>query len=202
MHSVSSILLAAGLSSRMGAQNKLLLEVKGEPLIRRVARVYRSFVDGPLTVVTGFEAERIRAALGGLTVRFAHNASFADGQPGSVATGLADAPQADLLLIGLGDQPLLRAEDLSTLVASHRSAGGTKITIPVRAGQRGNPLVVPDALRARLTENPSRPGCMRFTREHPEHVHSADLEAPGFYADVDTPEDFASLVERGWEAVP
>ena len=35
---------------------------------------------------------------------------------------------------------------------------------------------------------------MRFTRDHPEHVQAAELSAPGFYADIDTPDSYAALI--------
>lgn len=195
MPEVTAILLAAGLSSRMGAQNKLLMPIRGAPLIRRVAGTYLDAIDGPVTVVTGFEAERVTAALQGLTVRFVHNDRFAEGQPRSVATGLAHAPDAELLLVGLGDQPLLTPQDLKALIAAHEAGDSEKITIPRQGERRGNPVLIPRALRHRLTENPDRPGCMRFTRDHPEHVQAAHLSAPGFYTDIDTPEDYARLVQ-------
>jgi molybdenum cofactor cytidylyltransferase len=201
MYKVGAILLAAGLSSRMGALNKLLLPVNGEPLIRGVARTYLNVIDGPLTVVTGFEADIVRDALHGLTVEFAHNDQFADGQPGSVASGLRKAPEAELLIIGLGDQPLLTRKNLVELTEAHKSGDAERITVPVHAGRRGNPVIVPRSLRGRLTENPEHPGCMRFTRDHPEHVRTADLAATGFYADVDTPEDFIRIVQTGWETL-
>ena len=195
MPRVAAILLAAGLSSRMGPRNKLLLPVAGMPLVRRVAQTYLSAIDGSLTVVTGFEADLVRRALAGLNVQIAHNDRYAEGQPRSVATGLRCAPDVDLLLIGLGDQPLLTPQDLADLTAAHLVADKGKITIPMQAERRGNPIVVPRDLRRRLTENPRRPGCMRFTRDHPEHVQAAALGARGFYADVDTPEDYATLVQ-------
>ena len=56
MHSVAAILLAAGQSRRMGAQNKLLLEIKGEPLVRRVARNYLKVLDGPLPMISSLSS--------------------------------------------------------------------------------------------------------------------------------------------------
>ena len=193
MAETAAILLAAGLSRRMGARNKLLLPVDGQPMVRRVAQAYCAVVDAPLTVVTGHEASFVRAALSDLPVTFIHNADYANGQARSVAAGLAAAPDADVLLIGLGDQPQLTATDLRALLKAHRAADPSKITIPMRDGERGNPIVVPRALRPRLTENPERPGCMRFTREHPEHVQAAPVTSPGFFADIDTPEDYAAF---------
>ena len=55
----------------MGALNKLLIEVDGEPMVRRVAAAALASRAAPVVVVTGHEAERVRAALDGLDVTFA-----------------------------------------------------------------------------------------------------------------------------------
>ncbi len=200
MSEVTAILLAAGLSRRMGAKNKLLLPIGGTPMVRHVALTYLAAIDGPLTVVTGFEADEIAAALQGLDVRLAHNDAFDSGQPSSVAAGLAVAPVADILLIGLADQPYLSAADITALIEFHRSADEARITIPMEGERRGNPIVVPHTLRTRLLENPDRPGCMSFTRHYPEHVQCAPMNAAGFYDDIDTPEEFRALVASLAEA--
>ncbi len=196
---MAAILLAAGLSHRMGARNKLLLPVNGAPLVRGVARTYVDAIDGPVTVVTGYESEKVRNALVGLPVVFAHNQDFAKGQPGSVATGLEAAPDAEMLLIALADQPRLSAHDLMQLLQWHQSNDPEKITVPKLGAERGNPILVPRVLRRRLTENPNRPGCMRLTRDEPDLVQFAPLVADGFYADVDTPEEYAALTQKETE---
>jgi len=201
MKEVSAILLAAGLSRRMGQENKLLLPVDGKPMVRHVVETYINVVDGPLIVVTGFEEGRIRRALEGLSVIFAKNDAFSAGQASSVAKGLSVAPEAKALLIGLADQPLLKASDLQDLLEAHRKHAEVKITVPTKNGQRGNPIVVPAALRSRLLENPDKPGCMHFTREHPETVQKVDFTAVGFFTDVDTPQDFAKVLQTKEEAV-
>ncbi|MEM1371483.1 MAG: nucleotidyltransferase family protein [Pseudomonadota bacterium] len=193
MDDVAAILLAAGLSRRMGTRNKLLMPVAGKPMVRLMAETYLSVLKTPLTVVTGHEAGAVRSALAGLSIAFAHNEDFADGQPGSVATGLAVAPDTRVLLIGLADQPCLSPDDLMQLLKWHRANDPCKITVPQRGAERGNPIVIPRILRPRLTENPKRPGCMRLTRDEPDLVQFAPLPADGFFADVDTPEDYAAL---------
>ena len=56
---ISAIILAAGESQRMGVQNKLLLQIDSEVLIRKfVKSVSNSLVDAVLVDV-GFEAEKI-----------------------------------------------------------------------------------------------------------------------------------------------
>lgn len=191
MHSAGAIILAAGLSSRMGDANKLLLHIDGIPMIRCVVQQYCSALDGVITVVTGHQARDVCAALDGMNVTCVHNPDYAQGQQGSVAIGLKHAPDAEVLLIGLGDQPLLTAHDIKMLMKEQKDTAPSKVAIPAKGDQRGNPICVPHKLRALLMADPLRPGCMRFTRDNPDMVHRYPLVARGFYTDIDTPKDYA-----------
>lgn len=195
MHRVGAIILAGGLSRRMGAENKLLLPVNGIPMIRRVVNTYRAAIDGEIVVVTGFEAAHIHAALLGTDVRFAHNPAFEQGQAFSVRAGLANAPDTDLILIGLGDQPRLGADDIRSLIHEHDTADGGKITIPVDGDLRGNPIIVPAAMRPLLLADQTNPGCGKFTRSHPDKAQKLPLSQVGFYHDIDTPAAFQALTQ-------
>ncbi|MEP1884983.1 MAG: NTP transferase domain-containing protein, partial [Marinomonas sp.] len=135
-------------------------------------------------------APEIEAALAGSTAITVFNPDYAQGQPTSVGCGLRAAGEGNPMLIGLGDQPLLSAEDIRALLTAHAFADTSRISIPAVDQLRGNPIVVPHALRARLLADPKSPGCKKFTRAHPEHVQFHQLTSPGFYADVDTPEAY------------
>ncbi|MBI2977451.1 MAG: NTP transferase domain-containing protein, partial [Rhodospirillales bacterium] len=63
---IAGIVLAAGQSSRARPKNKLLHAVGGKPMVRRVTETALAAGLDPVVVVTGFEAEKIRAALAGL----------------------------------------------------------------------------------------------------------------------------------------
>jgi molybdenum cofactor cytidylyltransferase len=193
MDNFGAIILAAGLSRRMEERNKLLLPIRGAPMIRHVVQPYLAAVDGEVCVVTGFEAARIEGALSGLPIRFIHNPAFRDGQPFSVRAGLLDAPKAKHLLIGLGDQPQLTTDDLRALIAVHLTADPTKISIPSYEGMRGNPIVVPAEMGGQLLADQSHPGCGKFTRNNPELAQHIALSQPGFFNDIDTPAAFAAF---------
>ncbi|MEP3675163.1 nucleotidyltransferase family protein [Sulfitobacter sp.] len=193
MVEVCAILLAAGLSRRMGDRNKLLLPVAGVRMIRRMVDTYRAAINGPVIVVTGHEAEAVAAALEGSEAKLVFNPDFAQGQPTSVACGLRHAPEGYDILIGLGDQPFLTGDDLNTLIAAHAAADPTRISIPMMQTQRGNPILVPSSLKDRLLADPRAPGCKKFTRENPDHVQFLTIAAQGFYADIDTPEAYRAL---------
>lgn len=193
MGDVSAIILAAGLSRRMGARNKLLLPIGGAPMIRHMVDVYRAAIKGSVVVVTGHQSDAVEAALRGSGAKTVFNPDFAQGQPTSVACGLRHADDGRDILIGLGDQPLLTSDDLRALLGAHTHADPACISIPMLDKQRGNPIVVPAALRARLLADPRSPGCKKFTRENPDHVQFHALPALGLYADVDTPEAYDAL---------
>lgn len=193
MGEVTAIILAAGLSRRMGAQNKLLLPIGDVPMIRHMVGVYRAATGGRVVVVTGHQANEIESALEGSGAETFFNADFEQGQPTSVACGLRAVNGSDDILIGLGDQPNLTADDIHSLLAAHAAADSSRISIPAIDQRRGNPILVPANLRAKLLADPRSPGCKTFTRNHPEHVQCHALASPGFYADVDTPEAYIAL---------
>ena len=192
MPGTSAILLAASLSRRMGAENKLLLPVIGRPMVRHVVDQYIEALDGEVLVVLGHQSEEIAATLKGTTARTVFNPLFPQGQATSVAAGLRAAFDANTFVIGLTDQPFLNSAHIKALLDAHWSADPQKITIPVHGNARGNPIVVPGALRSRLLEDADNPGCRKFTRAHPELVQELTLSSRGYYVDVDTPEAYAA----------
>lgn len=100
---VAGIVLAAGASRRMGpSTNKLLLEVDGEPMVRRAVRRAIDAGLGPVVVVLGHDPQRMRAALRGLACVFVENPDYAGPTSGSLHAALravdASVPAAIVML--------------------------------------------------------------------------------------------------------
>src|SRR5216110_2988256 len=113
---VGGVVLAAGASRRMG-RNKMLLELEGEPLVRRAAR--RALEAGltPVVVVLGHEADRARAALAGLRVEIALNPDFTGPTSRSLHAGLDLLGQdVDAAVVLLGDMVHVGEAALAELV--------------------------------------------------------------------------------------
>ncbi|MEM9709902.1 MAG: nucleotidyltransferase family protein [Pseudomonadota bacterium] len=199
MAKVAAIILAAGLSRRMGAKNKLLLPVRGRPMIAGVVGEYLGAAED-VRVVTGHEAERVGQALADLPVKLVHNPDFESGQPSSVAAGLRSLDGQDLVLVGLGDQVDLRSRHIEALLKAHFAHGGRKISVPHSAANRGNPIVIPGAMVAQILDDGRNPGCGRFTRENPDLVEKIAFEDPAYFTDVDTPEAYRALSPQIAEA--
>lgn len=112
------VVLAAGASRRMG-RHKLLLEVAGEPMVRRAARALLACDLTGVLVVLGREPQAIRAALDGLGCAFVENPQFErGGLPSSIALALGSLPtSAEAALLTLADMPLVGEAHLRRVLA-------------------------------------------------------------------------------------
>ena len=198
MTAVSAVVLAAGLSSRMGGPHKLLLDVGGEPMLRRVVRSVLGVDPAEVVVVTGFNAEAVVAALDGLPVRCVHNPAFADGQPGSVVAGMrALTVSCDAVMIVLGDQPLLTPGALGRLIEAYRNApDGRSILVPTSGGERGNPVLFAARHIAAIGTGTMKVGDRRLIEAYPEQVALIEMADDAFTQDCDTPADYAMMQTR------
>ena len=191
MSDVACIVLAAGLSRRMGEVNKLLVQIGDDILLSRVVNACAAVSHHPVTVVTGHQGATVTYALGNAPVNFVHNSSFEEGQMTSVDAGLRGAPEAKNYLVALGDQPMITPDCLIALLTAHHANADGRITVPIVDGTRGNPIVLPAAQRALMLADPFNLGCRKLTRNSPDLVYQFNTANPNFIADIDTPEDLA-----------
>ncbi|SMH49096.1 NTP transferase domain-containing protein [Mesorhizobium australicum] len=185
---VHAVVLAAGRSSRMGGPNKLLALFHGEPLVRRVAEGALASEVAGVTVVTGHQAERVRAALDGLGVSFAANPDFATGLASSLKAGIGALPdEAAGALILLADMPEIEAGDLDRLIDAFRRSGGRAIVRATHEGKRGNPVILPRAVFAEVARIEGDTGARHVIEAGVAEVLDVELGRSASL-DVDTPE--------------
>ena len=190
---IEIIVLAAGLSKRMGTENKLLLSIEGEPMVRRSVRQYLS-ISPNVTVVLGHEAYQVMDVLRDLDVAFIINPNFSDGQQTTVSCGLKQVKaHGDAVMIGLADQPLLDNNDLSALVEAFAISGMQKIMIPFFNDERGNPVILPATIARDLKEDPANPACRGFIDRNPQLIERYKAPNDHFTTDIDTPLQAAHL---------
>jgi CTP:molybdopterin cytidylyltransferase MocA len=190
---VAGVLLAAGASTRMGTP-KLLLELDGEPLLRRAARTALAAGLAPLVVVLGYEADRAEAALAGLPCRAVRNPDHAAGQGTSLRAGLAALPlDAAAAVVLLADMPLVSPGMIAALVERYRGSTAP-LVLSDYGGVAAPPALYDRALFAELVAPGERPGRGVAARHLAEALIVAfPAEA---LADVDTPDDLARLGAR------
>jgi molybdenum cofactor cytidylyltransferase len=185
--------LAAGRSSRMG-NNKLLVELAGKPLVRHAVEAVLASPARPVVVVTGNEAERVRAALAGCDVTFVHNPAFASGMASSLRAGIAAVPEAAGALVCLGDMPRVTAAHLGALRDAYRAANDEgAIVVPTCERKRGNPVLWGRRRFAEIATLDGDVGARALIDRYPDSVRWLAIDDPAILVDVDTPEALASL---------
>ena len=191
---IAAIVLAAGLARRMGRQ-KLLLDLKGKPVVRWTVEAVLPHVDDCI-VVTGRDDAALRAALRDLNVRFAVNARPQDGQGTSIAVGAAAlTPSTTAALVVLADQPLTPPGVIPALLAAQPRSGKV-IAAPSYRGTRGTPVLFAAPVFAELRALGGDTGARAVVDARPDRVEIIDVDV-AMPADVDTPEDFARLRGAG-----
>jgi molybdenum cofactor cytidylyltransferase len=185
---VSAIVLAAGLSRRMGTA-KPLVDVGGEPMLARVLRTVRESQVDEVIVVLGHAAESIQQAVPLVGVKVVVNDAYASGMASSIRAGLAHvAEDSEAALVVLGDQPFLRPQTIDVLIEQYRS-GKPEIVIPVCEGLRGNPVLLDRALFAEAAALSGDSGFRAIFGTHADGILKVPVNDQGVLTDLDTPHD-------------
>jgi molybdenum cofactor cytidylyltransferase len=193
---IAAIVLAAGLSSRMG-RNKLLADIAGKPLVRRVAETASASSADPVIVVSGNASADTIAALAGLNVSIVENPDFRNGLSTSLKCGLRALPgDCDGAIVLLGDMPAVMPALIEKLIAAFDPAEGCAICVATYQGKRGNPVLwarqfFPDMLQ--LEGDVGAKHLMATNSELVCEVEAAD-DAP--LIDIDTPEALIAYAAR------
>lgn len=188
--SVTAVLLAAGRSSRMGA-NKLFATFDGVALLRRSVETALGSVATPVVVVLGHMAEEASGLLDGLDVATVVNEDYASGLASSLKMGLdAVGPDVAGAMVLLADMPALTTGDLDILIGAFRKAEGRAVVRATVGGRRGNPVILPRNAFAAVRNLSGDIGARRIVEELELPIIDVEIgEAAGF--DVDTPEALA-----------
>jgi molybdenum cofactor cytidylyltransferase len=191
---IAAVVLAAGRSTRMGAQNKLVADVGGTPMVRRVVEAALASRAAPVLVVTGHMADAVSTVLTGIDVVLVANPNYATGLASSLEAGIRALPAGcDGALILLGDMPRIAPAHIDRLIAAFGAGDVPRIVVPVHEGRRGNPVLWPAAFFPELLGLEGDAGAKRLLATHAARVHEIDLATGAIFADIDTPDDLARL---------
>ena len=193
---IGAVVLAAGLSSRMGA-TKLLADVGGKTMIRHVVEAACASHAGPVIVVTGHAAPQIEGALDGLKIEFVNNPDFAKGLSASLRAGLNALPEdCDGTLILLGDMPGVDIALIDRLIAAFDPDEQRAICVPTRQGKRGNPVLWARRFFPEMLAIEGDVGARNLIGTYSELVCEVEAADDAPLIDIDTPEALAAYRTR------
>ena len=193
---IAAIVLAAGLSSRMGS-NKLLVPLSGKPMVRHVVEAATGSAAEKVIVVTGNAADEVRRAISPLTPDFAENREYSNGLSTSLKCGLAHVPEGyDGAIIMLGDMPGVTSELLDKLIAAFDPSEGRAICVATHHGRRGNPVLWAHRFFDEIMALEGDVGARHLIAQNAELVCDVEAEDDGPLTDIDTPQMLAEYRAR------
>ena len=208
----AAIILAAGSSSRMGGgRHKLLLPLHDRSVLAHVLDAVLASQARPVVLVLGHQAQVVREHIASSTthpdLNIIENSDYLQGMSTSMRLGIQTLQAADYtkssdervdsILVLLGDQPLITAQDIDALIVAYRTTG-KRIIAPTYEGKRGNPILFDASLFPELLGVTGDEGGRSVLERHRDEIATVEMGNPLANIDVDTWEAYQRVVEV-WE---
>ena len=197
MAKVSAIVLAAGLSRRMGAENKMGLPFKGKPMVHHVVDQLAESEAFETIIVTSEVSQGLFP-----DQEIILNEHYQTGMTSSIQVGIkAASTHADGYMICLGDLPLITTADYNKIIRSFEEnlkKDAQTIVLPTFDGKNGNPVVFSTEYKEVLLNHPHPEGCKAIVQANQEHLIFQALDTAAILQDVDRPEDYEGLINDSY----
>jgi molybdenum cofactor cytidylyltransferase len=196
---IPAIILAAGKSSRMGRTKATLPLGANETFVSRIIRTLRDAEVDDIIVVVGHDAEAVTrdVVATGANARVVLNQAYESGQLSSVLAGLSavDHPGVEGVLLTLVDVPLVASSTVRAILKRYHEARPLVVR-PIRGQQHGHPILLDRSLFERLRGADPDSGIKPIVRMHVSPAGDVLVSDAGAFTDVDTPDEYARLMER------
>ena len=197
---IMGVILAAGNSTRMGKDNKLLKNIDGSPLIRNIAlEITKSDLDS-CSIVLGYQSDKVADVVKDLNINLILNPLWKEGQASSLKAALNSltSSYSDLLIM-LGDLPGIKSGHINRIIEEHLSSENrrSKITIPSFKGEKGNPVIWGRSFFHDLSNLEGDVGGRALFGQHPAAINLIEMDESAVVTDNDTPEDFENFLANG-----
>jgi molybdenum cofactor cytidylyltransferase len=182
---ISSILLAAGESRRMGQPKQLMSFGQHTILEQAIDNLVNSAVSETV-VVLGHKAEELVKTITNKPVKIALNPDYQQGMSTSIIAGLnlIDS-RARAIMLAMGDQPFVDSQTINSLLEAF-VAHNKGIIIPVHQGRRGHPAIFAIRYRDELLRIVGDIGGREIIDRHPDDVLEVAVDCEGVCIDIDT----------------
>ena len=188
---IACLVLAAGLSRRFGADDKLLAEIEGRAVIDLSLAAYQSAaIDQRIAVVPPDSPLNEHCVAAGFET--CTNPQPERGMGHSIACGMAALRGTDIshVLIGLADMPKRKAATVEQICRA--SGQADSIALPLYKTQHGHPRLFAAQHFAQLAALDGPNGARDIIAACPD-IYDVAVDDAGIGVDIDTPEDLAEL---------
>lgn len=188
---IGIIILAAGVSARLGRAKQLLTHRNGQTLIARTCQLALNSGLQPIVLVLGARKDLILDEVKGLDVPVAFNELWTEGIAGSIKRGLTQllekAPALAAVVILVCDQPFLTSEIIKNLVSIYSDTGKPIIASSYH-GALGTPVLFDRSFFASILQLEGDKGAAKIIHQNPDQVAIVSFDEGAL--DIDTEEDY------------
>lgn len=188
---IGAVVVAAGMSSRMGSFKPMLS--LGELTISRrlITSLKQAGVDR-IVVITGFKAEELERHLADMGVVFLRNENYETTDMfESAKIGLSYlSDKCEGILFTPVDIPLFKADTARALMES-----SSEICIPTYGGKDGHPIYISSKAVEKLINYSGEDGLKGAIEYSGFEIDRTELRDPGILHDADTPKDYEILLK-------
>lgn len=198
---VAAVVLAAGMSRRMGTP-KQLLRIGGETILERTLKNVRASKVSEIILVLGHAADEVQKTIAMQGLKVVINPDYQQGMGTSLRSGLAAVSAgAAAALIVLADQPWVSPESLNHLIKGHQEHK-PQIIVPMYQGFRGNPVLLDRSVFAEVQALKGDVGCRGIFGDHTDDILKLPVDDPGILLDIDSQDDLENLNGAGRPSEP
>jgi molybdenum cofactor cytidylyltransferase len=194
---VGALVLAAGMSRRMGQFKLTMPWTAGKTIIEHILDQLLLARVGNITVVTGHRAPEIRATAARLGADAVYNPEYATGEMlSSLKAGLNAMPaHVAAALLVLGDQPRIQPRVITQVMTAYAEGAGD-IIIPSYQMRRGHPILIDRHYWPEILSLSDSAVLRDVINKYAERIGYVNVDTDSVLGDVDTPQDYRTERQR------
>jgi molybdenum cofactor cytidylyltransferase len=188
---VAAVVLAAGMSSRMGQPKVLLPWAGGKTILEHIITQLVLARLSHITVVTGNQADEVKRLALQAGVKVTHNKHYATGEMlSSLKAGLrAMPPHISAVLVALGDQPTIQPRIIGQVMTAYAEGKG-EIVAPSYQMRRGHPILIDRRYWQEILDLPEDGAPRDVIERHKDRIAYVNVDTDSVLRDLDTPDDY------------
>lgn len=188
------VLLAAGMSNRLG-RPKQLLTYQGDYLLNHAIKVAEKIKEAVTVVIIGAEAESLLNEIKDFNVKVVVNQQFREGMASSIRCGVQYIQhhynEIENIIMMVCDQPYVNTAHLLKLIACHRSTEA-KIVASTYNERKGVPALFNKQVFPELLTLEGDVGAKELIKKYDSEAATVFL--PLGEIDIDTEENYKGLI--------
>ncbi len=189
------IILAAGYSSRMKLFKPLLPLGSSTVIENSIDSFLEAGIEN-ITVVIGFQANKLIPVLENKGVKWIYNEKFSEGMYSSIIAGVKSLPShVKGFFLLPADIPLVKGETIDSLVEGYRQSKQS-IIYPSFSERRGHPPLISYCLFPEIIKYDGSGGLKALLKQYEEQAYYVEVEDEGTVFDIDTYEDYLRLCAK------